>query len=37
MSNTQFRDLLVSLGYSEDEAWIIVNQVTNFENEDLPF
>ena len=32
MSNTQYRDLLVMLGYSEDQAWFMVNIIVNFEN-----
>jgi hypothetical protein len=33
MSNTQYRDLLITLGYSEDEAWIIVADISKFELE----
>lgn len=32
MSNTQYRDLLVMLGYNEDEAWIMVSIISDFEN-----
>lgn len=31
MSNTQYRDFLVLLGYSEDEAWNMVVTITKFE------
>lgn len=31
MSNTQYRDLLVSIGYSEDQAWDMVATITKFE------
>ena len=33
MSNTQYRDLLVQIGYSEDEAWVMVEIMQNFDEE----
>jgi hypothetical protein len=31
MSNTQYRDFLVSIGYSEDEACNMIDLITKFE------
>ena len=33
MSNTQYRDLLVLIGYSEDEAWVMVEIMKKFDEE----